>query len=176
MPQFDQVDLSGLTFLVCRIIRDVDSLPMISFSIPLVQKADPLIHRNIIQESRHLRITINFHVVSEQRMIVSVIRIILTSIILVYDRICGQIQKQPGILSNNSCKDLIQFILSYNLADYQKCTDVQASTSIPPILFRWKQFLWKELQKRFIRIHESRLFCITLSDTSPFGGIILLFF
>ena len=116
MPKLNQIYVTGMAVLIGWIIRYIYCLPMVSLIVPYILKLYTLILRNSVNKSWHFGITIYPHVISEQRVIISIVRIVLPRIILSHYGVCCYIKKKPTVLSDNRIKYIFQTILGYYLS------------------------------------------------------------
>ena len=144
MAKLYQIDVAGLAVFVCGIVRNIDPFPMIFLLVPFIQKQNPLVCRSPAKKIGHFRITVYTHILCHQWMVESIIRIILGGISFGNDCIGSQIQKQPRILSNDSCKHQIQSVVRYDLPNHNISPNTKAATSVSLFLLR-QDFLWKYL-------------------------------
>ena len=87
MSEFCEIDISRLTVLIGGVIGDVNPVLMSYRFIPPIQEFNTLFLFDSVNKRRYFGITINLHIFRKERMIVSVIRIVLTCIILCNNRI-----------------------------------------------------------------------------------------
>ena len=122
--------------------------------VPFILESDALVSRDTVNKRRDLRIAVELHPLRKQRVIVGIIRIVLTSVVFSNDGIRCQIQEETGFLSNQSSDDLIQMILGNDLSDHYKCSDPETGTPISDFPGFRKLCLRKVFQEVSVGIHR----------------------
>ena len=87
LSEFCEIDISRLTVLIGGVIGDVNPVLMSYRFIPPIQEFNTLFLFDSVNKRRYFGVSINLHIFRKERMIVSVIRIVLTCIILCNNRI-----------------------------------------------------------------------------------------
>ena len=109
-------------------------------------------------------------------MVPCIVWIILGRVIFRDKAVCCEIKEQASILSKHFLSDLIQSILSNNLAYYDECADVLAATT-PRSEFRLlrKLGLGKESEEVGIGVHSFIITFRALTYSRVFGlGVLLI--
>ena len=128
----NDIDVTGLTVLVGRIIGNVDLFPFVPVLIPETEICLPLVNGEVPEKVGKSRITVLPHVICKKRMIVGVVRIVLRCISLRDDGVSREIKDQSALLGiKDLIKFLIQTVFSYHLTDCNKrpCPETAALNS-----------------------------------------------
>ena len=146
---------------------------MVPLPVPLIQKPDSLICHILIQKVRDFRIAVNLHVLCQERMIVSIIRIILGCVPFCQNRVDRQIQEQSGIFPDDLCDGPVKEISIHHFSDDKISSDTKTAAAFRfPCLFRQPDF-WKIPQEICIGNHHPRLVFACFPDADSFGAVIL---
>ena len=172
MPILSDFNIPCLTGLVCGIIGNIDLLAVVAFGIPFIQKPDTLIRRNSCNKIRHLGIAVNPHFIRKKRMVVTIIRIVLTGIIFRNDGVGREIQKKAAVFANDPFHHLIQSVVCNEFSDQDIGTDSETAAPLGTILF-FRQFNLREIfQKVRIRVHQLWIRRFHLSNRRALRNII----
>ena len=96
MTDLDTLQIARLAVLVGRIIRDIDLFTVIMPVVPFILESDALVSRDTVNKRRDLRIAVELHPLRKQRVIIGIIRIVLTGVVFCNDGIRCQIQEETG--------------------------------------------------------------------------------
>lgn len=112
----------------------------------------------------------------QKRMVIGIIRIVLSDIILCSEIIRCQIKKQAcaAVIAVKAADDLVKKAFHHQFFNHDPCPDAQAAASgIPSLILR--QFgVRKVSQKVWIRIHHFRIVFTFLTDRCAFGDVVFL--
>ena len=154
MTDLDTLQIARLAVLVGRFIRDIDLFTVIMPVAPFILESNALISRDTVNKRRDLRITVELHPLRKQRVILGIIRIVLTGVVFRNDGIRCQIQEETGFLSDQPSDDLVQMILDNDLSDHDECSDPETGTPISDFP-RFRKFCLREVfQKVGVGIHR----------------------
>ena len=96
MPDLDTLQIACLAVLVGRIICDIDLFTVIMPVVPFILESDALVSRDSVNKLRDLRIAVKLHPLCKKRVIVGILRIVLTGVVFRNDGIRCQIRKRPA--------------------------------------------------------------------------------
>ena len=125
-----EFDITCLTVPVGRVIWDIYEAFVVLILIPVIQESYYLISCYRIQQTAYLWITVDFHLLGEQRMVKSKVRVILAGILFIYDKISHKVKQKSCILTELFCDHWLQFILIDNLLNDYIWTDLKAAASV----------------------------------------------
>ena len=87
ISEFEDIDVARLTVLIRRIVGDVNTLTMVSFCVPVIEKSKDVVLGNSIEKATDSRVTVHAHVLCKKRMIECVIWVVLTGVIFVNNQV-----------------------------------------------------------------------------------------
>ena len=171
---FHKAHIPRLAILVRRVIRDVDSLAMVPFPVPVVQEPDGLLPADGFQEAADFHITVDPHPVREQRMAEGKVRIILAGIVFVDDKIGNQVHKQAAILLEPALQYLRKLTLLQYLAYDDIRTNPQGTAAVRFRAFLRHDCVREELLVFLVGIHARQVIRQPLADNGAQRDYILL--
>ena len=160
-----------MAVLVGRVVGDVDPFAVIPFAVPSIEECADVVAADRREEGGDLRIAVDFHAFSEQRMIVCVVGIILTCVVLAYDGIGGQIQQEGSLFCEDSIQHTLEPIVLDDLPDDQRGADAQAAAPLEAGLLLGDLDIGKVPEEVLVGEHQGGVFLALLAYGGPLGDV-----
>jgi len=149
---------------------------VIAGRIPAVEKAHLIINGYGGQKPGYRRVTVDLHVLCQERMVVGVIRIVLSGIVFTDDGIGRKIEKQPDTpIIPVIGKDFWKFIFFHDLSNDQIGSNAQAAAAIGIIPLIGKRDFREILHKVLVGLHQRRIRLGLFANCCPLRNIVFLF-
>jgi len=107
-------------------------------------------------------------------MIISVIRVILSGIVLCREIVSSKIKEEPGpaIIVIDASDDLIDHALHHQLFDDKKCADPKTTAPVAPAQVLWKFRIREIGQEVRVRVHHGGLIFTLPANRCPLGDVV----
>ena len=174
MPEFDDLDITGLAVLIGRIIRNIDFILLFPGRVPFILERNAVFYGDLVNESRYCGIAVDLILRRKKRVVIGIIRIVLADIILCGEVVCCQIKKQPCsmVIVINTADDLVDPAFHHQFFDHKPRPDAKAATPRIPALILGQFGVRKVGQKVWVRVHHLRIVLTLLADRSPLGYVV----
>lgn len=123
------------------------------------------------KEGGDLGVAVDPHAPGKQGMVECIIGIVLAGVVLTDDRIGGQVQQEPPVLSEKPADHLPKAIVLDDVPDDQVGTDPQAAAPLEVLLLLGELGPGEVPEIVLVGIHHRRVVGRLLSDGGPLGYV-----